>query len=205
MQDRLKRHVNSRALAFAAMSHDIRTPLTRMRLRLESLDDRNKAKLADDVGEIEAIAKSVLEVTRGLSPDEKMVDVDLGALVRRVLADYEMMSAKIGVTGTCASVSARPMALRRALVNLLDNALKHGNEVTVELAETREHVAVRVRPAPASRRRISRKSPTPSIASSPRATAARAARASASPSPRTSSKAMAASFSSRTATAAASA
>jgi signal transduction histidine kinase len=144
MQDRLKRHVNSRALAFAAMSHDIRTPLTRMRLRLESLDERAKAKLADDVGEIEAIAKSVLEVTRGLSPDEKVVDVDLGALVRRLLADYEMLDAKIGVSGSCAPVGARPTALRRALGNLIDNALKYGSEVTVELAETREHVAVRV-------------------------------------------------------------
>ncbi|MGZ5097683.1 MAG: sensor histidine kinase [Usitatibacter sp.] len=144
MQDRLKRHVNSRALAFAAMSHDIRTPLTRMRLRLESLDEHARAKLGGDVSEIEAIAKSVLEVTRGLSPDEKMADVDLGALVRRLLADYETLGAKIGVSGSCAPVSARPTALRRALGNLIDNALKYGGEVEVELADAREHVSVRV-------------------------------------------------------------
>jgi signal transduction histidine kinase len=144
MQDRLKRHVNSRALAFAAMSHDIRTPLTRMRLRLESLDDKAKAKLSGDVSEIEAIAKSVLEVTRGLSPEEKMVRVDVGDLVGRLLRDYEPLGKDIACSGRCASVDARPGALRRALANLVDNALKYGRDVAVELAETPGNVSIRV-------------------------------------------------------------
>jgi protein-histidine pros-kinase len=144
MQDRLKRHVNSRALAFAAMSHDIRTPLTRMRLRLESLDEVAKAKLADDLGEIEAIAKSVLEATRGLSPEEKMVRVDVEALLRRLLLDYEPLGGAIALSGTCAGVDARPAALRRALGNLVDNALKYGKEVTVELADSPAHASIRV-------------------------------------------------------------
>lgn len=144
MQDRLKRHVNSRALAFAAMSHDIRTPLTRMRLRLESLDDKAREKLSGDVSEIEAIAKSVLEVTRGLSPEEKMVRVDVGDLVRRLLRDYEPLGKDIACSGSCAQVDARPAALRRALGNLVDNALKYGRDVTVELADTPGNVSIHV-------------------------------------------------------------
>jgi signal transduction histidine kinase len=144
MQDRLKRHVNSRALAFAAMSHDIRTPLTRMRLRLEWLDERAKAKLADDVGEIEAIAKSVLDMTRGLAPEEKMFRVDVEGLVRRLLLDYEPLGNKIAVCGNCAAVDARPAALRRALTNLVDNALKYGRDVTVEVADSPGHISIRV-------------------------------------------------------------
>lgn len=144
MQDRLKRHVNSRALAFAAMSHDIRTPLTRMRLRLESLDDKAKAKLADDVGEIEAIAKSVLEITQGLSPEERMVRVDVEALVRRLLHDYEPLGETIALSGGGAAVDARPAALRRALANLVDNALKYGRDVAVEIEDSPGHVAIHV-------------------------------------------------------------
>jgi signal transduction histidine kinase len=142
MQDRLKRHVHGRALAFAAMSHDIRTPLTRMRLRLEGLDHPAQAKLASDVGEIEAIARSALEVTRSLATDEAVARVDVAALTRRLVQDYEPLGARIESSGSCDAVDARPAALRRALGNLIDNALKYGREVSVSLADAREHVNV---------------------------------------------------------------
>ena len=144
MQDRLRRHVNSRALAFAAMSHDIRTPLTRMRLRLESLGEEARAKLEGDLAEIEGLARSALEVTRGLSPDEPTAKVDLGELVHRLVVDYAAMGSRIATSGTAAPVAARPMALRRALVNLVDNAFKYGTEVSIELADAAGQASVRV-------------------------------------------------------------
>ena len=145
MQDRLRRHVNSRALAFAAMSHDIRTPLTRMRLRLESMGDAAKQKLGGDLDEIEGLARSALEVTRGLSSDEPMRPVNIDSLVERLLMDYEPLGRKIYLSGKGRTVQARPAALRRALANLIDNAIKYGGEdVSVELAEAREHVTIRV-------------------------------------------------------------
>ncbi len=144
MQDRLRRHVNSRALAFAAMSHDIRTPLTRMRLRLESLSPEARAKIEDDLGEIESIARSVLEVARELSSDEPMVRVDLVGLVRRLLDDYAPLGARIPVSGSCANITARPAALRRALANLIDNGLKYGEQVAIELRDSGDYAAIRV-------------------------------------------------------------
>jgi len=144
MQDRLRRHVNSRALAFAAMSHDIRTPLTRMRLRLESLSPEARAKIEDDLGEIESIARSVLEVARELSSDEPMVRVDLVGLVRRLLDDYAPLGARIPVSGSCSSLAARPAALRRALANLIDNGLKYGEQVSIELGDSGDYSAIRV-------------------------------------------------------------
>jgi signal transduction histidine kinase len=144
MQDRLRRHVNSRALAFAAMSHDIRTPLTRMRLRLESLAPEARARIEDDVAEIESIARSVLEVARELSSDEPMTRVDLPGLVRRLLEDYEQLGSRITVTGSCAPVIARPAALRRALANLIENGIKYGEEVAIELDDSADHAVIRV-------------------------------------------------------------
>lgn len=144
MQDRLRRHVNSRALAFAAMSHDIRTPLTRVRLRLESLVPEARAKIEDDVAEIESIARSVLDVVRELSSDEPMTRVDLDSLVKRLLDDYEQLGSRITVTGTCDSVTARPAALRRALANLIENGLKYADAVSVELDDSADHAMIRV-------------------------------------------------------------
>ena len=144
MQDRLRRHVNSRALAFAAMSHDIRTPLTRMRLRLETLGEAAKEKLEDDLKEIEQIARSVLDVTRGLSHEEAVTRVDLTSLVHRLLLDYAPLGHVIELSGGCEPVDARPLALRRALANLVDNALKYGKKVRVELRNWHEFAEIRV-------------------------------------------------------------
>jgi signal transduction histidine kinase len=144
LQDRLKRHVNSRALAFAAMSHDMRTPLTRMRLRLESLNEEAKEKLGGDLQEIEALTRSVLEVTRGLSPEEAMVPVDIDRLLDRLVHDYAALGERIAFKGSSKPLDARPAALRRALGNLIDNALKYGKDVTVEVEDSGGHVAISV-------------------------------------------------------------
>jgi protein-histidine pros-kinase len=142
MQDRLRRHVNSRALAFASMSHDLRTPLTRLRLRLESLGEEAKAKIGEDLDEIEALTTTVLDVTRGLAPDEPLVSIDLEALAAKLAAEYESMGHALGVRGKARPIDARALALRRALVNVIDNAFKYGRDVVLEL-EDRPH-AVRL-------------------------------------------------------------
>lgn len=144
MQDRLRRHVNSRALAFAAMSHDIRTPLTRLRLRLETVGDDAKAKLADDLAEIETLAKSALEVVRGLSAEEAVVQIDFPALLARLAADFDALGGHFEVSGNCAPIEGRPAALRRAVANLVDNGLKYGKQVRVEIEDFRDRVSIRV-------------------------------------------------------------
>lgn len=144
MQDRLRRHVNSRALAFASMSHDLRTPLTRMRLRLESLGDVAKAKIGGDLDEIEALASTVLDVTRGLAPDEPMVRIDLDALAKRLASEYAQMDRSLETRGSASPIDARPVALRRGLVNVLDNAFKYGSEVVLELEDAPHEVHVHV-------------------------------------------------------------
>jgi len=144
MQDRLKRHVNSRALAFAAMSHDIRTPLTRMRLRLETLGPEAKERIGEDLDEIESIARSVLEISRGLSAEEPISAVDLDAMVRRLVDDYAAMGSVLSVSGRAGAIPARPAALKRAIGNLVDNALKYGRDVAIELSENRSHVTLAV-------------------------------------------------------------
>jgi signal transduction histidine kinase len=144
MQDRLRRHVNGRALAFAAMSHDIRTPLTRMRLRLESLGEEAREKLEGDLGVIESIANSALELTRGLALDESPAMVDVAAMVRTLAGESSVAGGPVEVRGGAEPIEARPVALRRALANVIDNAVKYAREVSIELADTRDSVGIEV-------------------------------------------------------------
>lgn len=144
MQDRLRRHVNSRALAFAAMSHDIRTPLTRMRLRLETLGPEAKDKIGEDLDEIESIARSVLEISRGLSSEEPITAVNLDALIGRLIGDYAAMGTEIAMSGHAGVIPARAVALKRAIANLVDNSIKYGRDVSIEMGQTRTHSTVAV-------------------------------------------------------------
>jgi signal transduction histidine kinase len=144
MQDRLRRHVNSRAIAFAAMSHDLRTPLTRMRLRLESLDEAARHKLEGDLDEIEALATSALDATRGLAIDEPLTRVDLDALAARLRDDFAQMGRELRVEGNAAPIDARPLLLRRALVNAVDNAFKYASQVTFQLEDSASEVRLNV-------------------------------------------------------------
>lgn len=144
MQDRLKRHVNSRALAFAAMSHDLRTPLTRMRLRIESLGEDAKRKLGDDLDEIASLATSVLDVTRSLAADEPLARIDLDELARKLVDDYAQLGQALRVEGRAAPIEARPHALRRALVNVIDNAFKYGSDVVLRIEEGKGEVLLHV-------------------------------------------------------------
>jgi signal transduction histidine kinase len=144
LQDRLRRHVNGRTLAFAAMSHDMRTPLTRMLLRIEELDAPTREKFARDLDEIQGLAQSALEVTRDLSPREALERMDVGAFVDRLARDWAAHGRSIEVVGTALPVQARPVALRRAVGNLLDNALKYGCDVSIEVADGPDHVDIAV-------------------------------------------------------------
>jgi signal transduction histidine kinase len=143
MQDRLARHVNNRALAFAAMSHDMRTPLTRMRLRLECLGEGSR-ELGEDIDEIETLANSALEMTRGLAPDEGLVPVDVCEMLRKLAASYLAMGVRVRLEGQCDAIRARPQALRRVFGNLLDNAIKYARDVEMVVDDSRGELRVRV-------------------------------------------------------------
>ncbi len=146
MQRRLGKFIDDRTRMIAAISHDLRTPITRMRLRAEFIDDpEQQAKMLNDLQEMETMISSVLAFARDEAAVEAPKTVDLVALIRDVCdAAAEAGRPVRFEAGGEVVLSCRPVALRRAFANLIDNAIKYGGEAQVALSETEKAVAVRI-------------------------------------------------------------
>jgi len=142
MAGRIRRFVSDRTLMLAAISHDLRTPITRMRLRAEFVEDEEiRTKMLADLAEMEAMVNASLAFARDDQAAEPSVPLDLVALVRTVLDEASDAAAGRGDVATPAeyagperlTLRARPLALKRAIANLVQNALLHGGGVRLRV------------------------------------------------------------------------
>ena len=133
MQERLRRYLDSRTRVLAAMSHDLRTPLTRLRLRVESIeDDTLRQRCVADLDEMTSMVRGGLSVFRGLNDDEPRVPVDVGALTRELAEQYRELGKSVTSSGSIATAyPAKPLALKRCLSNLIDNAIQYGKRAHI--------------------------------------------------------------------------
>jgi len=147
MQERLARHMRERAATLAAMSHDLKTPVNRLRLRAELLDDSEvKKKISQDLEEVESMVHATLEFMRGGESAEKAQPIDVTALLESLAADAQDTGGKVAMEGAASRpYVGRPQALKRCLGNLLDNALKYGSAATIRVEDAAERLTVRVR------------------------------------------------------------
>lgn len=136
MHARLKEHVQGRVQALAAISHDLRTPITRLRLRAELLSDpQARISFARDLRQLEEMVQGTLDYLRGIGEAAPLEPVDLDGLLAQAVEDVEALGAQVASPEpTGLVVRAHAPALRRALVNLLGNAVVHasGPELSVE-------------------------------------------------------------------------
>ena len=122
MQSRIRNHIKQRAHILAAITHDLQTPMTRLRLRLEKVDDIElKEKLISDLSAMQSMVREGLDLARSMDSSEPMRPLDLDSLVDSVCADAVDAGQAVTTSGkTNASLLARPIALRRCLTNLID-------------------------------------------------------------------------------------
>jgi signal transduction histidine kinase len=146
MQAQLIGYIRGRTRILAAISHDLKTPITRMRLRAELLDDAQaREKLGKDLDEMEAMVKGTLDFMRGLETEEHAQPIDVDALVQSLQSDYQESGQDVRVEGAArAPYSANPQALKRCLTNLLDNAVKYGKSARVLVDDSDERLELRV-------------------------------------------------------------
>lgn len=147
MQRDIKRYLDTRAQTLAAVSHDLRLPITRLRLRIERIDEGElRTKMESDLTEMDQMIGNTLEFLRAGSIGEKASRLDLNALVESVTEDMITVGAKIQQHGSVHQpMLVRPQALRRCLTNLLENARRYGGgEVDISLSENAGIVEIKV-------------------------------------------------------------
>ena len=146
MQSRLQRQVHDRVQMTAAISHDLRTPITRLRLRAELMDDdEQRQKMLADLAHMDALIGSTLAFAGEDSRREATVDVDLVSLIEDLCDDRPGVSfAFAGDEGPRVPYPCQPTAMRRCVGNLIDNALKYGCVARVTIESTAAAVLIRV-------------------------------------------------------------
>ncbi|CAK0763037.1 two-component system, OmpR family, osmolarity sensor histidine kinase EnvZ [uncultured Gammaproteobacteria bacterium] len=135
MQERLSRFVDDRTRMLAAIGHDLRTPLTRLRLRAEFVEDPElQRKMLSDLDEMEAMLRETLAFARNDAKREARVPIDLADLLQSLCEDRADSGHDAGYQGAPHfTLTCRPVALRRALANLIDNAIHYGGVARVAL------------------------------------------------------------------------
>lgn len=138
MQDRIAGYIAERVQILAAISHDLQTPITRMRLRVDMMDDEaQQPKLQQDLQEMENLVKEGVAYARSMhatSEEPRLIDPD--ALIDTLVFDYLDEGRDVKLQGRAgAALMTRSQALRRILGNLVDNALKYGGNAEIEVGQ----------------------------------------------------------------------
>lgn len=145
LQDRLRSFVDGRTVMIGAIAHDLRAPLSRMRFRLEEASDPVRESMLGEIAEMEAMINSALAFVQQASAPGTRQRVDLVALVQSVAADATSIGGDVSYDRLdAASIEGDPLALRRLLANLVDNALKYGERARIALRVEREEAVVEI-------------------------------------------------------------
>jgi len=147
MQAQIQKFVAYRTMMLAAISHDLRTPLTRMRLRGEFIEDpEQQARLFRDVDEMRSMVDEALAFFRDDAISEETTNLDLPHVLLTIANDYADQDIDIVYAGPAHAVyRGRPFALKRAFTNLIDNAAKYAKTPEIELSREETALVVAIR------------------------------------------------------------
>ena len=145
MRDRISRYLTERSQLFSAISHDLRTPITRLRLRVELLEDeRLQAQFSRDLDELELLVKGALQCVKDTDIHENIEPIDLNQLLE-ILAEPYLRDGRITVEGRAlAPYPGKALALRRCIGNLVDNAIKYGERAHLRIIDGPEGFVLQV-------------------------------------------------------------
>ncbi|GFM71718.1 two-component sensor histidine kinase [Pseudomonas cichorii] len=136
MRNRISRYLTERGQLFSAISHDLRTPITRLRLRVELLEDEAlQTKFSRDLDELELLVKGALQCVKDTDIHENIEQVDLNHLLECLIEPY-LRDGRVTQKGVAeAAYPGKPLALRRCIGNLIDNAIKYGHRAHLKVED----------------------------------------------------------------------
>lgn len=156
MQAQICRQLAERDRFVAAVSHDLRTPLTRMALRAEALTDaEQKQRFTKDIGEMNALITSTLDYLGGAAEPERVVLLDWVSMLHSLVDDYQASGQPVQLgdalgcategNGPCAPLRTQALALRRCITNLVDNAVRYGGCAELRWVDSPSQIVIEVR------------------------------------------------------------
>jgi signal transduction histidine kinase len=140
MQERLFQQMEERERFLAAVSHDLRTPLTRMKLRIEQLHNEASEKLLDDIEEMRLMLDATLDYLRGSEESPQMLDIT--SLVAAIVDNMQEEGKAVSMHGEARPLMALPNELRRCISNLLENAIAYGKTAQISLHDSQHELFI---------------------------------------------------------------
>lgn len=147
MRARIERHIEQRTLILSGVSHDLRTPLTRLKLGVSMLEDRDRVPLEQDVEDMRLLLDEFLLYAKTLGEDGSMNEaVNVLGFIDGLVQDYLRLDLHLGVDVRVSDtvVMMRENMIKRALENLLNNAFRYGNQVCLIVLEDSDSVIFRI-------------------------------------------------------------
>ncbi|WP_367988524.1 ATP-binding protein [Vibrio sp. NTOU-M3] len=146
MQQRIRRYVADREHLFSSISHDLKTPITRLRLRAELLEsDVKRSKFNKDLDELEMMVKGALQCVKDTDMHENNAYIDLNDMIDSVIEQHNQAQEWVHFTPVnIGLVVAKPLAIKRVLSNLIENAVKYGGETEVTISRSEEWITVTI-------------------------------------------------------------
>ena len=146
MQLRLRKYIEDREQLFSSISHDLKTPITRLRLRAELIDDDEKIdKFNHDLDELEMMVKGALQCVKETDLHENLTDVNVEHLLTSIAESHNHHDIKVTLpTDPILPITAKPLALKRCLSNLIDNGVKYGESVVIATIDSNEQLIITI-------------------------------------------------------------
>ena len=143
MRKRILRHLNQRSEMLSGISHDLRTPLTRMKLQIAFIKDKELAnKLAEDINEMEKMLNEYLQFTSS-SHLEKGEKFNLSELINKIIGEYNNENISVKLSSEV-HIIGRKNLIKRCVNNLIDNAVKYADKVNVELNKSANNIFIKI-------------------------------------------------------------
>jgi signal transduction histidine kinase len=146
MQQRISNYVDERTRILAAMSHDLRTPLTRLRMQAEYVsDEHQRAEMLREMSEMEAMISATMSFASQDAEAEASRKIDIAAMLISLSDELVDLGKSAQYTGpNHALAECQPLAMKRAMRNLMENAVKYGDDAEVSLEETAKSLTIRI-------------------------------------------------------------
>ncbi len=145
MQDRLRRYVEDRTAMIGAIAHDLRTPLTRLRFRIEGAPDDLKVKMSSDLDQMEAMISATLSFVRDATQVAKRTKLELSSVLESLADEMTDTGSEVVMERSDkVVVDGDPVALKRLFSNLLENATKYGKRARVRVFKEGDHAQVEI-------------------------------------------------------------